>query len=272
MAAVRRGQGPFNIDISTSNPDLPPISAVFLVLFDIKAGYTIAWKRALPGIEVEGVVEYKSLPSGLHTVNEDLVYFVHDNYAGLSAFLNAPAGEESRNARMIAVGIMVPLSYGRLGRSWKHADALKDMANELILDPSKTKVLEEFWEEHKSEAISAGAETDSILEDSVLDSPSSVKFQPVQTIPGKKGHTRNRSASDGTALLPPGHTLAPYHPAWSLPHLLETFGPLIFPIHRAALLRKRILLTSHAPVQETCNFGSNSFSFTLYSLTYLGSI
>lgn len=73
-------------------------------------------------------MEYKSLPSGLHTVKEDLIYFVHENQAGLSAFLNVPAAEESRNARMIAVGAMVPLSYGRLGRCWKHADRLKDMA------------------------------------------------------------------------------------------------------------------------------------------------
>jgi hypothetical protein len=129
MAAVRRGQGPLNIEMpNASANDLPPISALFLIYFDIKAGYTIGWKRSLPGIELEGVVEYKSLPSGLHTVKEDLIYFVHDDHAGLSAFINAPAAEESRNARMIAVGIMVPLSYGRLGRSWKHAENLKAMA------------------------------------------------------------------------------------------------------------------------------------------------
>lgn len=120
-----------NIDLPNggpSNPDLPPLSALFLIYFDIKAGYTIGWKQSLPGVELEGVVEYKSLPSGLHTVKEDLIYFVHDNHAGLSAFINAPAAEESRNAQMIAVGVMVPLSYGRLGRSWKHAEKLKEMA------------------------------------------------------------------------------------------------------------------------------------------------
>ena len=111
---------------SPSN-DIPPISALFLIYFDIKAGYTISWKRSLQGIQLDGVVEYKSLPSGLHTVKEDLIYFVHDRYAGLSAFVNAPAAEESRNARMIAVGALVPLSYGRLGRCWKHAEALKEM-------------------------------------------------------------------------------------------------------------------------------------------------
>jgi DENN domain-containing protein 11 len=131
MAATRRGQGQMRVELPKSapvTPDLPPLSALFFIYFDIKAGYTIGWRRSLPGIELEGVVEYKSLPSGLHTVNEDLIYFVHDRYAGLSAFASAPASEESRNARMIAVGVLVPLSYGRLGRSWKHADNLMDMA------------------------------------------------------------------------------------------------------------------------------------------------
>lgn len=113
---------------NASISDLPPISALFLIYFDIKAGYTISWRRSLPGVELEAVVEFKSLPSGLHTVTEDLIYFVHDKYAGLSAFVNAPAAEESRNACMIAVGILVPLSYGRLGKSWKHAEGLKILA------------------------------------------------------------------------------------------------------------------------------------------------
>lgn len=130
MAAIRRGHSPLRVDLpqNSSSLDVPPISALFLIYFDIKAGYTIGWKRAAQGIELEGVVEYKSLPSGLHTVKEDLIYFIHEKYAGVSAFVNAPAEEESRNARMIAVGVLVPLDYGRLGRSWKHADALQNMA------------------------------------------------------------------------------------------------------------------------------------------------
>jgi len=109
-------------------------------------------------------------------------------------------------------------------------------------------VLEKFWEAHKAYGPSPKGDTDSLL-----DSPASIKFKS-----GTKGHGRNRSASDGTALIASGHNLSTYHPAWSLPHLLDTFGPLIFPIQRAALLRKRILITTHAPVQETCNFGQYS--------------
>ncbi|KAI1473508.1 hypothetical protein F4774DRAFT_404221 [Daldinia eschscholtzii] len=249
MAASRRGQPELQVRLpSTQNlpiPELPPISALFLIDFDVKAGYTISWKAARPGVELEGVVEYKSLPSGLHTVSEDLIYFVHDGFAGLSAFVNAPVEDsEVRNARMLAVGILVPLSYGRLGRAWRHAEGLKTMASTLATNNKDIKVLEEYWQKHQ-------AREESVAPVESVESPS-ITFQPPPKQP--QGHVRNRSASDGAALLPPGHRLSAYHPAWSLTKLLDTFGPLIFPIYRAALLRKRILISCHAPVQEACNF------------------
>lgn len=235
-------------------PELPPISALFLIDFDVKAGYTIIWKEAVPGLELEGVVEYKSLPSGLHTVPDDLIYFVHeDGYAGLSAFINAPTDEEeSRHARMIAVGVLVPLSYGRLGRAWRHAQGLKDMAVKLAADRKQTQMLVEYWDKCGTRDASGQAPAPST--DSPLNSPA-LSFVK-RPSPKADGHARNRSASEGAALLPPGHRLSPFHPAWSLNNLLDTFGPLIFPIQRAALLRKRILISTHAPVHEACNFGT----------------
>lgn len=135
----------------------------------------------------------------------------------------------------------------------------------MVTDTTQTKILENFWENNGAHGSSPGAETGSLL-----GSPASIKYKSIRTASGKaKGHGRNRSASDGTALLPPGHSLSGYHPAWSLPHLLETFGPLVFPIHRAALLRKRILITAHAPVEETCNFGISLSSIALLFLTKL---
>jgi hypothetical protein len=149
------------------------------------------------------------------------------------------------------------------------------LRSDLITDTTKTNILEDFWEQHKVHSSSPDAEVDSLLS-----SPVSITYKPLRTALGKpKGHSRNRSASDGTALLPPGHNLSAYHPAWSLPDLLETFGPLIFPIHRAALLRKRILIVVHAPVEETCNFGGSIFFFqiaantiTVYDLSVLSNI
>ncbi|KAK3692446.1 hypothetical protein B0T22DRAFT_13986 [Podospora appendiculata] len=255
MAASRRGQPPLSVRLPASpaalpdQPDLPPISALFLIDFDVKAGYTIVWKRAVPGLDLEGIVEYKSLPSGLHTVKEDLIYFTHEGgYAGLSAFVNERTDDvEMRHARMIAVGVLVPLSYGRLGRSWRHAEGLKYMASKLAADRMQTQLLEQYWEKNGAHDPSAPP----LFKETPILSPS-VSFR---TGPRPaKDHSRNRSASDGTALIPPGHRLSPYHPAWSLTSLLDTFGPLIFPIHRAALLRKRILISTHAPVHEACNF------------------
>ncbi|KAM0456203.1 hypothetical protein ACHAPV_007451 [Trichoderma viride] len=249
MAPARRGQ-PSALSVtpppasSTALVDLPPISALFLIDFDVKAGYTIAWKQAIPGLELEGLVEYKSLPSGLHTVSDDLIYFVHDGaHAGLSAFVNEPCEEEgARHARMISVGILVPLSYGRLGRAWRHADNLKQMAANLVKDRNQTEILEKYWNTNKAKE----GETFSTM------------ASPISPVPDplRKAHERNSSLTDGVSLFQPEHKLSPYHPAWSLPELLDRFGPLIFPIHRAALLRQRILISCHAPVHEICNFDS----------------
>ena len=121
------------------------------------------------------------------------------------------------------------------------------VSRKLVFDPKDTKVLEDYWELHKAEN-----QTDVSTE-----SPTSIRFQPIRSHSGQpKGHFRQRSASDGTVLLPPEQRLSEFHPAWSLSALLDTFGPLIFPIHRAALLRRRILIVGHAPVQEACNFGN----------------
>ena len=74
------------------------------------------------------MVEYKSLPSGLHNIKEDLIYFVHDKCAGLSAYVNGYGEQEERNARFVAVGVLLPLNDGRLGRVWLHAAELRNIA------------------------------------------------------------------------------------------------------------------------------------------------
>ncbi|KAG6260041.1 hypothetical protein E4U49_005344 [Claviceps purpurea] len=225
-----------------SNVEPPPIAALFLIDFDVKAGYTITWRRAVPNVELDGRVEYKSLPSGLHTVRDDLIYFVDGAHAGLSAFVNEPCQEEeARHARMIAVGILVPLSYGRLGRAWRHAEKLKELAAQLAKDRNRIDILERYWDTNK-----AGHG-----EDDGTQNPAHFPDTPPQE---PTRHGRRRSASDGIALIPHEHNLSPYHPAWSLVNLLDKFGPLIFPIQRAALLRKRILISCHAPVHEVCDF------------------
>ena len=68
-------------------------------------------------------------------MEEDVIYFIHgDDYAGISAFKNSPSEEHGdRNALMLAVGALVPLSLGRMGKSWKLAENLKILARHDIL-------------------------------------------------------------------------------------------------------------------------------------------
>jgi hypothetical protein len=63
--------------------------------------------------------------------------------------------------------------------------------------------------------------------------------------------------STGSAFVSSAHSLTPHHPAAKLVDLLHLFGPLIFPLYRAALLRKRILFVSEAPVELACNIVYN---------------
>ncbi|TQS37727.1 hypothetical protein Golomagni_01787 [Golovinomyces magnicellulatus] len=262
MATFRNRQVPMNFDLSSNftTAELPPLSALFLIYFDNKAGYSIGWKRSLPGVEIEGIVEFKSLPSGLHSVKQDLIYFVHDNHVGLSAFVNVPAAEESRNACMIAVGVMLPQTEGKLGRCWEHAEEIKAMARfTLIKDTSLTKVLEEYWISHKASNVSIG------ISESHLASLNGFGFKSLPSTPRQpRCHKRARSLSDTGISKANSSASSLHHPVKSIVKLIETFGPLIFPIYRAALLRKKILITTHAPVHEACNF--------VYDISILSSI
>ncbi|KAF2085460.1 hypothetical protein K490DRAFT_75097 [Saccharata proteae CBS 121410] len=228
---------------ATAHQDLPPLAALFLIKFDLKVGYTIAWKRSVDGLDLDrAAVDFKSLPSGLHTVQEDLVYFVHEQYVGLSAFVRGPASEEERNAHFVAVGILVPVSHGRLGRGWLHAQKLREHARILASDEGQTAILEAYWEEHVSND-KADAE-----------SP--------EGSPAMSG--KSTGLTSLTDLRPSQDFLGAMHPALSIMTYIDTFGPLIFPLQRAALLRKRVLFLTSAPVRLACEF--------VYDLCILSSI
>jgi hypothetical protein len=229
-----------------SLPDLPPLAALFLIVFDHRTGYCLLWKRAASeqvSSALEGLVEFRSLPSGLHTVSDDVVYWVLDrDHGGISAFVNrATDDSSSRNARMLAVGAVVPLAGGRLGRAWRHAAALKALAASVAAGAlDDTDALQTYWERNGlggadgdgQAALAAAAAAAAPAETPIF--PSFPRFSIFEA-------SRER--------------LSPLHPARSLERLLDVFGPLVFPVYRAALLRKRILIACHVPVHQVCNFG-----------------
>lgn len=217
----------------------------------IRASYTIAWKRGLPEIDLDGV-EYKSLPSGLHAVKEDLVYFIHGAHAGISVFVQDEADAKHRNANFAAVGALVPLSYGQLGRSWAHAEELRSLAREVVKNTSDTRALELFWQQHRAHQASGRSSTSA---GATRDASST----------GLESKKRKRALSDAT--LAGFNAEEPWpsdHPALHVPSILDMFGPLLFPLHRAALSRKRVLLLGSPSVQSNAN--------TVYIASVLSSI
>ncbi|RYN36528.1 hypothetical protein AA0119_g12042 [Alternaria tenuissima] len=233
------------INVDSQNEDAPRVEALFLIKFDKKVGYTIAWKRATtPDITLDNSVEYKSLPSGLHSVQNDLVYFTHDGYAGLSAFAKGDASAEDRNATFVSVGVLVQKEgkFGRLGRSWLLAGRLERLAATLADDPEAVTPLDEFWQEQ----VSRHGKGD------ISDEGES------------KGHSRARAISTVSAVMKDEESLPDYHPALSIQRFLDIFGPLVFRLQQAALLRKRILFVGIPPVRTACEF--------VYNLSVLSSI
>lgn len=197
-------------------------------------------------------MEYKSLPSGLHTIKEDLVYFIQGAHAGVSVFVQEEADAKHRNANFAAVGALVPLSYGQLGRSWTHADELRRLARDVVKNTSDTRALELFWKKHKVDGTSGKQSA-------------STTSKQTEAVPSTDHKKRKRAPSEATlAGFNTESALPADHPALHVPAVLDTFGPLLFPLQRAALSRKRVLLLGNPSVQAHGN--------TVYLTSILSSV
>lgn len=141
-------------------------------------------------------------------------------------------------------------------RACREEHRLRQECRKLVNDPADTELLDDVWQEHQSrEGEQATRPT------SVEGSPSALREERkrAMSLPDGQPRTRNRAVSTTSALAPPGQTLSLRHPALSLSTYLDTFGPLVFPLYKAALLRKRVLLLGHAPVELACHFGDLSY-------------
>ena len=140
-----------------------------------------------------------------------------------------------------------------------------DLYRSQIQDVQNTSKLEEFWNQNKLEPGQDTANTPAESSDQLSKS---------------KGYQKSQSMSSGTHFISSHHTLTPHHPATTLLESLKLFGPLIFPVFRASLLRQKILIVTDAPVEFTCNLGLSSFigfilhsnSHSVYNLSILSSI
>ncbi|KAH3675454.1 hypothetical protein WICMUC_002743 [Wickerhamomyces mucosus] len=245
-----------------------PISAIFLTQFNVKSGYELKWHKTIDeSVNISGL-EYKSLPSGLHEVEQDVVSFVqpktnaegttetsYDLYYGISVYhqnLKESNNKDRSSVKMFSLGILVdPLrltSMQTLSQKtnddfsiWKplhftstlqYVDKLKDLL--MDWDMNSFTEFELFFDDYKR---------NDLLEAPIINSP---RFKRTDVFPLMDNDTRRIVANP--------QKNGNHHYLLKLPKLLERLGPLTFRVWREALLRKRILLLDSSNVDLNDSF------------------
>lgn len=237
--------------MSKVNDDLPQIAALFVSAFHKREGYKIIWRKS----EVDlGGCEYKTLPSGLEKVSDDVIYFTHGSYIGLAAYKNLQkAGEEREDLSCVSIGILVQadshnLRHQRLNKIWLYNSLLKSLTENFEPHATSFPELEKLFNKYTT-SVKKQVKTrgQSPPASPVLSRHST--FKNYQSFRAERQTIQVRTTS-----LLPTHELSNLHPVLSLHDCISLFGPLIFPVFRAALCRKRILLITEAPIQRACHF------------------
>ncbi|KAF9184165.1 hypothetical protein BGZ51_003529 [Haplosporangium sp. Z 767] len=231
---------------------IPNIDAIFVVRFDTRRGNVLEWSNAVPGIRLDGV-EYSALPSGLHSSRQDVIYFCLDGCIGVAVFVNEPTDSmEHRGARMVSVGVLVKPSSetGRCGQVWRHASFLESRARYHVVEDTDTSDLSDYFGRHKtSPHVPGPASSSSSKRDSYRAmnlrriSRSFTLSEPLQgTQTAMMGYQESQEAEDIPASHPSQHFL----------ELIQTMGPAVSILWKAALLKKRILIYTPPPIEAAC--------------------
>ncbi|KAF9344129.1 hypothetical protein BGX26_004754, partial [Mortierella sp. AD094] len=240
--------------------DIPSIDAIFVVRFDTRQGNVLEWSNSVPGIDLKGV-EFSALPSGLHGSSQDVIYFQLDGCIGVSVFANVPSSNaEHRGAQMVSVGVIVKPSgdTGRCGQVWRHVDFLKNQAKYHACQDSETVDLVSYFTRHKTLLHAAGPSSSSSKRDSYRArnvrriSRSFTLSEPIQPITPTFAGQHELLETEDIPLSHPSHHFL---------RLVQTMGPSIFILWKAALLRKRILIYTQPPVEGACLFGTTDKLF-----------
>ena len=110
--------------------------------------------------------------------------------------------------------------------------------------------LDRYWQQHRLDSATEEVRRSALAE------PSSPRAERSSTSRNRQQQRRSRALSDAAGFSFRENVLSDDHPAMSMPEFLDKFGPLAFPVYRAALLRKRVLLVGSAPIQRSCNYGT----------------
>ncbi|OBZ73374.1 Protein LCHN [Grifola frondosa] len=171
-------------------------------------------------------VEFSCLPSGLHLIDRDVVYFNKGDHQGVCIFRRRKTAEHGhRGFRLSSLGIL--LAKSPRPRPWQHVSALKALVETIYSSLEDRDALEPVhsdWDPART-----------FFEDRKARQPDL----------GGTGEWKGWSAeldSDAPDSNPTIH----------LPHMLRILGPSSLTLYKHILARRRILIITLPPVEAAC--------------------
>ncbi|KAH9168538.1 hypothetical protein EDB89DRAFT_1855427 [Lactarius sanguifluus] len=203
--------------------------AIFHASFHPTRGNDLDWSlKATDDLQLDGV-EFSSLPSGLHLVEQDVVYFTKDGLRGVCVFTRRQTSEQGqRGFRLSSLGILLARSLRP--RPWRHVPALKALVRDLHSDSAaQGDSSQDVWEPARR-----------FFE---------LRKARLEDLGGagawhRWGEELEFDIDDG------GYTHA--SPTLHLPHLLRVLGPSSLTLYKHVLGRRRILIYTQPPVEAAC--------------------
>ncbi|KAI0292962.1 hypothetical protein B0F90DRAFT_1811880 [Multifurca ochricompacta] len=239
---------------SASKKQLPPppqdIVAIFHASFHPTRGNILDWSlKASDDLQLDGV-EFSSLPSGLHLVEQDVVYFTKDTHHGVSIFRRRQTSEHGqRGFRLSSLGIL--LAPSARPRPWRHVPALKALARDLHATLDARRGVNEPPQEEEDDWASVRRffELRKVLVDARSGSGSGSG-----SLGGGTGGAWRRWSEELDGASSHAHIYGHSHasPTLHLPHLLRILGPSSLTLYKHVLGRRRILIYTQPPVEFAC--------------------
>jgi hypothetical protein len=126
----------------------PLVVAIFHSSFNPTAGHEIDWSlKASDELDLSQL-EFNCLPSGLHLVERDVVYFSKGSHRGVCVYRRRQTTESGhRGFRLSSLGIL--LAPSARPRPWRHVSALQALVSHIytrLEDRGDLQPTEKDWE------------------------------------------------------------------------------------------------------------------------------
>ncbi|KAJ1982658.1 hypothetical protein H4R35_000181 [Dimargaris xerosporica] len=194
-----------------------PIQAVFVTEFDVHHGNGVRFQYP-PQVDLP-LIEFLSIPSGLHTVPEDIIYFTVGDLYGVSCYETVRVyGQQAsavRGAKMVAVG-----AVGRRAEDLRH------------------------WIPHFKRLLSY------VPIDSMPRQLEALFTAQLTRVVKPKPSYAHRSPPSTNAIQQQNELNVEFH----LNQLASHCGPAIYILWKSLLLRRRILISTQPPVHLACQY------------------